>query len=83
MMNQPAQLQELLQLPAQERLRLARWLIDSTLEEQQESGERSAAANSLLPFAGRFSGGSGDSAERHEEIMLAEVDKVRGFGGKP
>ncbi len=81
MMNQPPQLQELFQLPVQERLRLARWLIDSTLEDEP-TGERSEAANSLLSFAGRFSGGTGDSAERHEEILLAEVDKVGGFGGK-
>jgi len=80
MMNQPAQLQELLQLPAQERLRLARWLIDSTLEDET-AGER-PAANGLMSFAGRFSGGTGDSSERHEEILLAEVDKVRGFGEK-
>ena len=89
-MNQPPQLQELLQLPAQERLRLARWLIDSTLEDKSavnntpdaEPDAPSPAAAWLLSIAGKFSSGKpSNSAERHEEILLAEVDKVRGFGG--
>ncbi len=77
MMNQPPQLQELLQLPTQERLRLARWLIDSTLDEKPSNEQ--LASNGLLALVGRYEGGAGDSAEHHEEILAAEVDATSGL----
>ncbi len=76
MMNTSSQLQELFRLPAQERLRLARWLIDSTLEDVPQPP---TVSNGLLALAGRYEGGAGDSAERHEEILAAEVDSTTGL----
>ncbi len=76
MMNTSPQLQELLRLPAQERLRLARWLIDSMLE---DAPQPAAVSTGLLALAGRYEGGAGDSAERHEEILAAEVDSTTGL----
>ncbi len=90
-MNQPPQLQELLQLPAQERLRLARWLIDSTLEDEPaindaseaEPDAKSPSARWLMSVAGKFSSGKPSNVAEHvEEILLAEVDARRGFGGR-
>jgi hypothetical protein len=70
--------QELLVLPADERLRLARWLLDTLLEAKVNRTER--PVNPLLRVAGRFHGGPGDSAERAEEILSNEVDATYGFG---
>ncbi len=66
--------QDLMALSAQEQLRLARWLLDRAIDNLEASnrGEQSSA-NGLLALAGRFSGGPGDTAERAEEILEAEV----------
>ncbi len=70
--------QELIELPATERLRLARWLLDTLLENQLNLVEQ--ADNPLLNIAGRFHGGPGNSAERAEEILANEVNATDGFG---
>jgi hypothetical protein len=67
--------QNLLHLPPRERLWLARWLIDSTLQEAAQN----PPANSLLKLAGQYEGGSGDTAERAEEILAAEVEIHEGL----
>ncbi|MEZ4859665.1 MAG: hypothetical protein R3C14_00080 [Caldilineaceae bacterium] len=59
--------QELIELPATERLRLARWLLDTLIEANGKSVQQ--PGNPLLQIAGRFHGGPGDSAERAEEIL--------------
>lgn len=69
---------ELVELPRAERLRIARWLLDTVLED--ESVAQIKAQNPLLNIAGRFDGGPGDSAERIEEILSAEVDPQHGLG---
>jgi len=74
--------QELLALPKEKRLKLAHWLLDSLVE---ASGKELPFAemvdpNPLLKWAGMFSGGPGDTAERAEEILEMEVDKIGGFG---
>jgi len=88
MVENPYNLQELLKLPVPERLRLARRLIDSALEEsallQQSPNtelpfDGESALKGLLALAGRFSGGPGDTAERADEILKAEVDQRSGF----
>lgn len=70
--------QELIELPATERLRLARWLLDTLLDSQ--SSQLKQAKNPLLNIAGRFHGGPGNSAERAEEILTNEVNPTDGFG---
>lgn len=69
--------QDLLDLSGRERLKLAHWLLGTVVDipEANKSYE-----NPLLAFAGKFSGGSGDTAERAEEILEAEVNAVNGFG---
>lgn len=67
---------ELSSLTAAERLQLARRLIDSVLYETDKPAD---PARSLLALAGRFSGGPGDTAERAEEILEAEIGR-NGFG---
>jgi hypothetical protein len=72
--------EELLALPLQEQLRLARWLLDHALKTLNDAGEPSApVTNGLLALAGRFNGGPGDSAERAELILEAEVDAMSGL----
>lgn len=66
--------QNLLQLPLRERLWLARWLIDSTLQDAPAT-----PTHSLLKLAGRYEGGPGDTAERAEEILAAEIDASEGL----
>ncbi len=80
MMNDPQQLQNLLKLPAEERLRLARWLIDSAVP-GMECGNipRGSDANGLLALAGRYEGGAGNTAEQAEEILESEVDSTQGL----
>lgn len=87
MMEDPQQLHELLKLPLEERLRLARWLIDSAINQTQSNlpaesipGEIPAPSNGLLALAGRFAGGPGDTADRAEEILESEVDSNSGLG---
>lgn len=67
---------ELSSLTVAERLQLARWLVDSVL---RETGRPDDPARSLLSLAGRFSGGPGDTADRAEEILEAEIGR-NGFG---
>lgn len=76
MIDNPQQLHALLNLPLEERLRLARWLIDSAIGHlpSTPSGdtavdEPAASVKSLLALAGRYVGGPGDTAERAEEIL--------------
>jgi hypothetical protein len=75
------QLRELLKLPRDERLRLARWLIDSAVAPlpSAEAPPANQAANGLLALAGRYAGGAGDTAERAEEILEAEVNPTDGL----
>lgn len=70
---------ELAGLSVEERLRLARWLVDSVLRESRAPSE---SARSLLALAGQFNGGPGDTAERAEEILAAEIGRD-GFGEQP
>jgi hypothetical protein len=63
---------ELSTLTAAERLQLARWLVDSVLRDTVTPAD---PARSLLAMAGRFSGGPGDTAERAEEILEAEIGR--------
>ena len=69
---------ELIKLPPNERLSLARWLLDTVTVTTPDP--TSDETNPLLKIASRFSGGSGDSAERVEEILAAEVDATFGLG---
>jgi hypothetical protein len=68
---------ELSSLTPEERLQLARWLVDSVLRESKDPPVDPAHA--LLTWAGRFNGGPGDTAERTEEILKAEIGR-NGFG---
>lgn len=94
------ELQNLLNLPDQEKLRLAHRLLESVVtkpngqpveaiaqpvaeESAQAPDEPSPAAQWLLSMAGMFSGGPGNTAERADEICLAEVDRRSGFTTKP
>lgn len=69
--------EELKTLSTEERLALARWLVDTVINETHGSGN---APHSLLTWAGRFEGGPGDTAERAEEILEEEVQPLSGFG---
>jgi hypothetical protein len=70
--------EKMLRLSPTEQLRLARWLLDhATISlERQESTARSNT-NGLLALAGLFDGGPGDTAERAEEILQAEMGQSR------
>ena len=93
-MNMPPTLlqQELKQLSRQERLQLAHWLLDSLVEIDEQENKHTETTNGhsqpqpappqpLLRWAGMFAGGPGDTAERDEEILEAEIDAIRGWGG--
>jgi len=69
---------ELMSLSESDRLRLARWLLDTLINRNGE-GEQSDG-NLLLRIAGRYSGGPGDTAERTEEILADEADATYGLG---
>ena len=72
--------EQLRALPPQEQLRVARWLIDQAVEAPRKAGQPpELAANWLLALAGCFAGGPGDSAERVEAILEAEVDRHSGL----
>jgi hypothetical protein len=66
---------ELLKLPAQERLHFLHHLIDTP----QITNKVEMPANPLLPLAGHFVGGPGDTAERAEEILEAEINPASGL----
>lgn len=71
---------QLQKLSSEEQLRLARWLIDRAVGTLSAPGEELIVVpNGLLALAGRFSGGPGDSAERAEAILEAEVDSRHGL----
>jgi len=82
-MIQREKIEELLKLPAEERRRVLRLLEESLLEDAEtvipNGSQTSPAAQWLLSMAGRYSGGSGDTATRADEILRAEVDKHRGL----
>ena len=69
--------QDLLDLPGRERLKLAHWLLGTVVDIPETN---KGYENPLLAFAGKFSGGAGNTAERAEEILEAEVNAVNGFG---
>lgn len=71
--------EKLIAMPPEKRLQLARRLIDSVLS---ETGKPADPGRSLLALAGRFSGGPGDTAERAEAILEADIDR-NGFGDHP
>ena len=79
--------QELRALPKIERLRLAHWLLDSLVETSSHelpladmNQPLSLENGPLSEWVGIFSGGPGDTAERDEEILEAEIDKMTGWG---
>jgi hypothetical protein len=84
-MIQKEKIEELLKLPAEERRRVLRLLQESLPEEDEAlapttvGDQVSPAAKWLLSMAGRYSGGSGNTAARADEILRAEVDKHRGL----
>ncbi len=67
-------LESLLGLPAEERLKIARILIDSASPE-----EGTHRANGLLSLAGRYAGGPGNTSSRDETILETEVDTLGGL----
>lgn len=69
---------ELVDLSPQERLRLAKWLLDSVLQTEDRANKK----NPLLQVAGIFNGGSGNSAEQIEEILAYEIDKKSGLSNR-
>jgi len=84
MIEDSPQLHELLKLPLEKRLRVARRLIDSVIQQARSAAEVSPAdetapANPLLALAGRYEGGNGDTASRAEEILESEVDPTSGL----
>ena len=84
-MIEDKELESLLGLPAEERLKLARILIESAAEDalgelsSQAGGEKITSRNSWLSLAGRYAGGPGDTSERDETILETEVDKLSGL----
>ncbi|MGH9897439.1 MAG: hypothetical protein ACRD4L_01125 [Pyrinomonadaceae bacterium] len=72
-------IEELLKLSVDERRRVLRLLQESLPEKskgQYQSSDQdqlSPAAEWLLSMAGRYSGGSGNTAARADEILRAEV----------
>ena len=84
-MIQREKIEELLKLPAEERRQLLRLLQESLPEETEavapstNGDQASPAAKWLLSMAGRYSGGTGNTAARADEILRAQVDKHRGL----
>lgn len=84
-MIQREQIEELLNLPVDERRRLLRLLqeslhVESKRQTDTTNGDQaSPAAKWLLSMSGRYSGGSGDMATRADEILRAEIDKQSGL----
>src|SRR5882672_5816223 len=78
-------IEELLNLPVDERRQVLRLLQESLpaqgeRQSQSTNGDQtSPAAKWLLSMAGRYSGGPGNTAARADEILRAEVDKRRGL----
>ena len=84
-MIQREKIEELLRMPVEERRRVLRLLQESLPEEGEAvapssiGNQTSPAAKWLLSMAGRYSGGPGNTAARADEILRAEVDKLRGL----
>jgi len=84
-MIQREKIEELLNLPPEERRHVLRLLQESLLEEGEavapstNGAQTSPAAKWLLSMAGRYSGGPGNTATRADEILRDEVDKHRGL----
>ena len=81
------QIEELLRLPIDERRQLLRLLQESlpaeTGPQSQRNGDKpSPAAQWLLSIAGRYSGGSHDTASRADEILRREINKQGGLSTK-
>ncbi|HAF24371.1 MAG TPA: hypothetical protein DCK93_15960 [Blastocatellia bacterium] len=78
-MIQREKIEELLNLPVDERRRVLRLLQDSLPEKDERESrppdrdQTSPAAKWLLSMAGRYSGGPGNTAARADEILRAEV----------
>ena len=80
-MFQREKIEELLNLPADERREVLRLLQESlTAQDEYQStngDEISPAAKWLLAMAGRYSGGPGNTASRADDILRAEMGKPR------
>ena len=75
---------ELTTLPAEDQLKLARMLIDGAIETLTVIEPTIASGDDVRPrglaeLAGRFSGGSGNTAENAETILEVNVDSVHGL----
>lgn len=87
-MIQRDKIEELLKLPIEERRQVLRLLQESLTEDSESvapstnGDQTSPAAKWLLSMAGRYSGGPGNTADRADDILRAEVDKQRGFTTK-
>jgi hypothetical protein len=73
--------EELKALPKEKKLALAHWLLDSLAGSSNKDlplveivGQEEENAGPLSEWVGIFSGGPGDTAERDEEILEAEID---------
>lgn len=71
---------ELGQLPKQERLKLAHWLLDTLVNDPKQAEQTPSAENPLLKWAGLFNGGPGDTATQAEEIIETEIGNIGGLG---
>ena len=69
---------EMLAYPPQDRLRLARMLLDSLTNDVVQN-DAQTADNPLLKWAGIFDAGPADVAERAEDILFDAVDPESGF----
>jgi hypothetical protein len=85
-MIQREKIDELLNLPVDERRRVLRLLQESLPPEGEpeptNGDQTSPAAKWLLSMAGRYSGGPGNTAVRADEILRAEIDKRDGLTTK-
>jgi hypothetical protein len=75
---------ELKALPREKQLAIAHWLLDSLADmdaaaKHEPVEDNGTAEHPLLRWAGIFSGGPGDTAERDEEILEAEIDEISGW----
>lgn len=75
------QIEELLQMPVDDRRRVLQLLQASLAEDKTgtpwvDGGQPSPAAKWLLSMAGRYSGGPGNTAARADEILRAETGKT-------
>lgn len=87
-MIEDKQLESLLGLPPEDRLKLGRILIESASESalenlsNQEADEKVGGSNGWLSLAGRYAGGSGNTSEHAETILEAEVDTLEGLSAR-